>query len=57
MPEGTAAIIDRFHDVWNRHDASPVAASFAASGVYADPMTRIDISGDNLADHAQSVLT
>jgi heme-degrading monooxygenase HmoA/ketosteroid isomerase-like protein len=56
MPEGTAAIIDRFYDAWNRHDAAAVAASFAAGGVYADPLTRVDVSGDNLTDHVQSVL-
>ena len=56
MPEGTAAIIDRFYDAWNRHDAAAVAASFAAGGVYADPLTRVDLSGDNLTDHVQSVL-
>ena len=40
MPEKTAAIIDTFYDAWNRHDAAAVAASFAADGVYADPLTR-----------------
>jgi heme-degrading monooxygenase HmoA len=56
MPEGTAAIIDRFYDAWNRHDAAAVAASLAESGVYADPLTRVDIQGDNLTDHVQSAL-
>src|SRR4029453_1219875 len=56
MPEGTAAIIERFYDAWNRHDAAAVAASFAAGGVHADPLTRVDLSGDNLTDHVQSVL-
>jgi predicted ester cyclase len=56
MPEGAAAIIDRFYDAWNHHDAAAVAASFAAGGVYADPLTRVDLSGDNLTDHVQSVL-
>jgi ketosteroid isomerase-like protein/heme-degrading monooxygenase HmoA len=56
MPEGTAAIIERFYDAWNRHDAAAVAASFAAGGVYADPLTRVDLSGDNLTGHVQSVL-
>src|SRR5262245_33623348 len=56
MSEGTAAIIDRFYDAWNRHDAAAVAGSFAAGGVYADPLARVDLSGDNLTDHVQSVL-
>src|SRR4029453_4333138 len=56
MPEGTAAIIERFYDAWNRHDAAAVAASFAAGGVDADPPTRVDLSGDNLTGHVQSVL-
>ena len=56
MPDGTAATIDRFYDAWKRHDAAAVAASFAAGGVYADPLTGVDLSGDNLTDHVQSVL-
>ena len=56
MPEGATAIIDRVYDAWNHHDAAAIAASFAAGGVYADPLTRVDLSGDNLTDHVQSVL-
>src|SRR5262249_20448625 len=56
MSEGTDAIIDGFYDAWNRHDAAAVAASFAADGVYADPLAGVDLSGDNLTDHVQSVL-
>jgi SnoaL-like domain len=48
MLEGTAAIFDRFYDAWNRHDAAAVAASFAAGGVYTDPLTRIGVHGDSL---------
>jgi hypothetical protein len=32
MPQGTAAMIDRFYDAWDRHDAAVLAASFAAGG-------------------------
>jgi ketosteroid isomerase-like protein/heme-degrading monooxygenase HmoA len=56
MSETTARIIDRFYDAWNRQDAGAVAASFVAGGVYSDPLTRVDLSGDNLRDHVQSVL-
>ena len=56
MPDGTAATIDRFYDAWKRHDAAAVAASFAVGGVYTDPLTRGELSGDNLTDHVQSVL-
>jgi predicted ester cyclase len=56
MPEGTAAIIDRFYDAWNRHDAAAVAGSFAEGGVYADPLTHVDLSGADLTDHVESVL-
>lgn len=55
MPERTAAIIDRFYEAWNRQDAAAVAASFAPGGVYADPVTRIDLTNDNLTDHVQSL--
>jgi steroid delta-isomerase-like uncharacterized protein len=55
MSEGTAAIIDRFYDAWNRHDAAAVAAFFTAGGVYADPLTPVDLSGNDLIDHVQSV--
>jgi predicted ester cyclase/heme-degrading monooxygenase HmoA len=48
--------IEAYYDAWNRHDAAAVAASFAAGGVYADPLTRVDISGDELTDHVQGVL-
>jgi heme-degrading monooxygenase HmoA/predicted ester cyclase len=56
MPDTTGRIIDRFYDAWNRHDAAAVAASFAAGGVYADPLTRVDLSGDALTGHVESVL-
>jgi heme-degrading monooxygenase HmoA/predicted ester cyclase len=56
MPQGTSANIDGFYEAWNRHDAAAVAASFTAGGVYADPLTRVDLSGDDLTDHVQSVL-
>src|SRR5262249_54206811 len=56
MAETTATIIQSYYDAWNRHDAAAVVASFAAGGVYADPLTRVDLSGDNLTDHVQNVL-
>jgi steroid delta-isomerase-like uncharacterized protein len=55
MPEGAAAIIDHFYDAWNRHDAAAIVEPFAANGQYADPLTRVDLSGDNLTDHVQNV--
>jgi heme-degrading monooxygenase HmoA len=56
MRDQRAGIVDDFYDAWNRHDASGIAASFAGTGVYADPITRVDLAGDNLTDHVQSVL-
>src|SRR5262245_18223856 len=56
MLGGTAAIIDDFYDAWNRHDAAAIVASLAAGGVFADPVTRVDLSGDNLTDHLQNGL-
>jgi ketosteroid isomerase-like protein/heme-degrading monooxygenase HmoA len=56
MHGGTAAIIDRFYDAWNRHDAAALAASFANGGVYADPLTPGDLVGRQLTDHVGSVL-
>ena len=56
MLDQTAGIIDDFYDAWNRHDAAAIVASFAESGRYADPLTRVDLGGDNLTDHVQSVL-
>jgi heme-degrading monooxygenase HmoA len=49
-------ITDVFYEAWNHHDAAAVAASFAEYGVYADPLTRVDLSGGELADHVQGVL-
>jgi DNA-binding transcriptional ArsR family regulator len=56
MPDTTATVLDRYYDAWNRHDATAVAASFAAGGVYPDPLTRVDLSGDTLTPHVQDVL-
>jgi heme-degrading monooxygenase HmoA len=56
MSETTATIVDRFYAAWNGHDASAVAGSFTARGVYADPLTGDGLSGDELRDHVQSVL-
>jgi heme-degrading monooxygenase HmoA/ketosteroid isomerase-like protein len=56
MPDTTAAIIESYYDAWNRHDAAAVAASFATGGVYADPLTRVELSGTDLTQHVQSVL-
>ena len=56
MPHNVPAVIEDFYAGWNRHDAAAIAASFAANGVYFDPFTRVDLSGDNLTDHVQSVL-
>jgi hypothetical protein len=56
MSETTATIVERFYAAWNGHDASAVARSFTAGGVYADPLTGDGLSGDELRDHVQSVL-
>src|SRR5262245_41414657 len=56
MAEKTTNALEDFYDAWNRHDAEAVAASFAEGGVYADPLTRFDLSGDTLAGHVKSVL-
>jgi len=55
MPAKTT-LIDEFYEAWNRHDASAVAGAFAASGLYADPLTRVDLFGANLTDHVRNVL-
>jgi len=55
MPD-TTTVIDNFYVAWNRHDAVAVVEPFAASGLYADPFTRVDLSGDHLRDHVQTVL-
>jgi heme-degrading monooxygenase HmoA len=56
MPDGTPALVDDFYGSWNRHDAAAIAALFAESGLYADPLTRVDLQGDTLTDHVQSVI-
>jgi steroid delta-isomerase-like uncharacterized protein len=56
MAETMIATIENHYDAWNRHEAAAVAASFASGGVYADPLTRVDLIGDKLRDHVQSVL-
>ena len=56
MHDQTARFIDHFYDAWNRHDAAAIVASFTEGGGYADPLTRVDLAGDKLADHLQNVL-
>ena len=56
MADPTASIFDNFYEAWNRHDAAAIGASFGAGGVYADPVTRVELAGDSLTDHVQSVL-
>jgi hypothetical protein len=56
MSETTATIVDRFYAAWNGHDASAVAGSFMAGGLYSDPLTGDGLLGDELRDHVQSVL-
>jgi predicted ester cyclase/heme-degrading monooxygenase HmoA len=56
MPDTTATIIDSFYDAWNRQDVAAMIESFAAGGLYADPLTHGDLRGDNLTDHVQTVL-
>jgi len=56
VSEQTAVVLERFYDAWNRHEAAGVAAPFETDGLYADPITRVELSGDNLTDHVQNVL-
>ena len=48
MPEATAAIIDRFYDAWNRHDAAAIRELFPEGARYADPFTSGDLVGDSV---------
>jgi heme-degrading monooxygenase HmoA len=52
----TVRIIESFYDAWNRHDASGVVEPFTADGVYVDPLTPVDVRGEELAEHIRSVL-
>jgi SnoaL-like domain len=56
MRDRTPSVIDGFYDAWNRHDPGAIVASFGASGRYADPLTRVELAGDSLTHHVQSVL-
>jgi heme-degrading monooxygenase HmoA len=56
MRDEAITVIDKFYEAWNRHDPAAVAAPFGATGAYADPLTRVDLCGDNLTDHVHSVL-
>jgi steroid delta-isomerase-like uncharacterized protein len=55
MPDKTA-VVDSFYDAWNRHDVAAIVEPFAADGLFADPLTRIDVHGDSLTAHVQSVI-
>jgi steroid delta-isomerase-like uncharacterized protein len=56
MADPTVTVVENYYDAWNRHDAAAVTALFATGGVYADPSTRVDLSGDALAAQVRSVL-
>jgi hypothetical protein len=56
MDDQTPAVIDAFYDAWNRHDAPAIVEPLVPDGRYADPLTRVDLTGDNMRDHVQSVL-
>ena len=56
MRDRKGGIIDDFYDAWNRHDPAAIAAAFAPSGLYTDPLTRGNLYGANLTDHMQSLL-
>ena len=56
MQDQAARIIDDFYDAWNRRDGAAIIALFTESGAYVDPLTRIELAGDKLADHVQNVL-
>ena len=51
-----AGVIDEFYEAWNRHDPAAIAAALGANGVYTDPLTRGDLSGDRLVVHLRNVL-
>ena len=53
MPDKTA-IVDNFYDEWNRHAVAAIVEPFAAGGLYADPLTRIDVRGDSLTDTSRA---
>jgi hypothetical protein len=44
MPE-TTAVIDSFHDAWNRYDVAGIAAILGVDGGYADPFMVGDLRG------------
>ena len=55
MPDANASMRS-FYDAWNRHEAAAIGAALAPGGLYADPLTRADLSGADLRDHVQTVL-
>jgi quinol monooxygenase YgiN len=48
---GGRPVVDRFYAAWNRHDAPELVELFGSNGIYADRITRVALSGANLADH------
>jgi steroid delta-isomerase-like uncharacterized protein len=56
MPDGTAVMIERFYEAWNRHDAGAARDLFSEDTRYADPFTRVELCGDELTDHMQRML-
>jgi heme-degrading monooxygenase HmoA len=56
MSAETTRSIESFYDAWNRHDVPGIVEHFEANGVFADPLTRVEVHGDELADHVRSVL-
>jgi len=45
----------RYFDAWNRHDAGGIAATFAETGTYADPVTPGPLTGAAIGAYAQGL--
>ena len=52
----SAAIVRRYVEAWNAHDAAAIVASFAPGGTYQDPVTQQPIGGAALQGFTQACL-
>jgi steroid delta-isomerase-like uncharacterized protein len=50
------AIVRRYVEAWNAHDAAGIVASFAPAGTYQDPVTQQPIGGAALQGFTQACL-
>jgi steroid delta-isomerase-like uncharacterized protein len=48
-------IAHRYFDAWNRHDATAIAATFAETGTYSDPVTPGTLTGAAIGAYAQGL--